>query len=338
MIYLVTGKPGHGKSYYCVRTALEALEKGQWLATNVELHDGWAERFAASNQVRRLVPGRVKATAASYRERTYVTHDLEELTRLRLPACGKCRNCGRGGHCQTEARGVMLLDEAHNWLNARTWDSDESGGTVSKAEAVANRLKIVRFFSQHRKLGWTVYLVTQDEGNLDTQVRRNFEYHVHLKNLRRYRLLGVIPIVPVNVFVAVTTWHDNAKSRVGTQTFTLNKRIASCYDTIATSHGLAYDAPDAIYLGSTARDPLREAPQHARPGGTARDERPPARGGVAPAGRLRRCATQGRAAAGRPRRVLTAADATDANGEPIVHRTGEVPRRLAALVHPSNTV
>ena len=142
----------------------------------------------------------------------------------------------------------MVLDEAHNWL-IRTWDADESGQSLTKSEAVANRLKIVRLFSQHRKLGWHVDLITQDEANLDRQVRGLFEYHVHQKNLKKYKLLGIIRIVPVNVFVAVTTWHDNEKSKLGVETFLLNKKLARCYDTTATSHGLAMDAEDAILLG-----------------------------------------------------------------------------------------
>lgn len=248
MITLVTGKPGHGKSYYAVRQIRDALDRGQIVATNIELREGWSRTFANSNAVRWLIPGRRAKVAQRDAEHVYVTHDITEMGRLRLPACGRCEGCRQRGVCRKEGRGLMVLDEAHNWLNSRTWDQDDEGREVTKAQAVRNRLSIVRLFSQHRKLGWDVLLLTQDEGNLDTQVRRNFEYHTHLKNLKRYRVLGLMPVVPFNFFIAVTTWHDSTKSRVGTTSFMLNRRIARCYNTMATSHGLELDDADAIYL------------------------------------------------------------------------------------------
>jgi adenosyl cobinamide kinase/adenosyl cobinamide phosphate guanylyltransferase len=273
VIYLVTGPPGAGKSYFCVRTAAEALDKGLYLGTNVELHEGWHHELARSNHFRRLVPGRVAKKAAEFLEHSYVTHSLEELLLLRLPPCKRCPNCRRGGRCQKENRGVMLLDEAHMWLNARTWDADETGQQVSKAQAIQNRLAIVRFFSQHRKLGWKVYLVTQDAAQLDAQVRRNFEYHVHLKNIKNFRLpvLG-IPLVPVNMFTAITTWHDAEQSKIGVKAYRLNRRIANLYDTTATSHGLDYDHPDAIWLGGSkpASSKAREVePERGQPASVA---------------------------------------------------------------------
>jgi hypothetical protein len=156
-----------------------------------------------------------------------------------------------------EGRGVMLLDEAHNWLNARTWDADESGQGLSKSQAVRNRLNIVRFFSQHRKLGWTVYLVTQAESQLDAQVRRNFEYHVHLRNFHNFRVLG-LRLIPMHLFSAVTVWHDAQQSKVGARVYRLNRKLARLYDTTATSHGLDWDDPQAIWLGKDDQESARE--------------------------------------------------------------------------------
>jgi zona occludens toxin len=251
-IYLVTGQPGHGKSYKAVRSIRDALERGEYVATNIELTDGWALVMARSNLLRRLIPGRCAKAAAQFERRCFVTHDLDVFARLRLPGCGRCDGCRTTGRCRKEGRGRLVLDEAHNWLNARTWDADETGVATTKAQAVRRRLAIVRLFSQHRKLGWNVELITQDAANLDRQVRALFEYHVHLKNLRRFRILGLFPIVPCDVFVAVTTWHDNARSRLGVESFLLNRKLVRCYDTTATSHGLTIDAEDIILLGTEA--------------------------------------------------------------------------------------
>lgn len=247
-INLRTGQPGHGKSYSAVVEIRDALERGQYVATNVPLSEGWALTMARSNWFRRVIPGRCAKLAAEYERRLYHVDDLRDLRRLRLPKCGSCPGCKRGTGCRREGRGLAVLDEAHKWLNARTWDADETGQAGTKAEAVRRRLDIVRFFSTHRHYGWNVELITQDEGNLDRQVRSLFETHTHLKNMRRFKVLGIFPIVPFNFFVAVTHWHDNDKTRLGIKTYTLSKSLARCYDTFGAARE-DEDADDVIVLG-----------------------------------------------------------------------------------------
>jgi hypothetical protein len=216
----------------------------------VPLTEGWAMTMARTNGFRRLRGRRrLEAVADRFASHMYYAEDLSELQRLRLPACGKCKGCRKGPGCLKEGRGLAVLDEAHQWLNARTWDADETGKATTKAEAVRRRLAIVKFFATHRHRGWDIELLTQDELNLDRQVRGLFETHTHLKNLKKFKIFGLIPIVPCNVFIAVKTWHDADKTRLGVQSYLLNKKLAACYDT----HGAGRvdeDDPDAIYLGN----------------------------------------------------------------------------------------
>lgn len=220
MLVLVTGTPGSGKSYYAVRKALASLEAGKFLATNVAFADGWAESYASAHPLRWAMPGRRAQLAARWRERTFISDELDELFRLRMPG-------------RQEGRGVMVLDEAHNWMNSRLWkDSD--------------RLDVVRFFTQHRKLGWDVYLITQDANNIDRQVRTLFEYHVTLRNLRRMKLAG-IPVSPVNLFLAIWKWNGAGGAITRREAYRLNS-TAKLYDTLAVSHGLEDDETEAIWL------------------------------------------------------------------------------------------
>lgn len=225
MISLVVGAPGAGKSYYAVRKVSEALQAGRVVATNVALEPAWPERVAGSNPVRYVMPGRRRRLADRYRNRLVVSDDLSELFSIRLRGAG-------------EGRGVMVLDEAHNWMNSRAWRDQD-------------RMEIVRFFTQHRKLGWDVYLITQDELNIDRQVRSLFEYLIRLRNLRNVKLFG-LRVVPINLFLAVWEWNSASSVVVKRETYTLNKRTASLYDTMALSHGLD-DAPDdALWLPRSA--------------------------------------------------------------------------------------
>jgi hypothetical protein len=232
-IMIVEGPPGSGKSFSCVRRIVAALDAGKFVATNVELKPGWELRAARSNWIRRLVPGLVEKTAASYRKRTYISGSLDELMRVRMPG-------------SKEGRGVMILDEAHNWCNARTWNA---GGGDGKGR----REDLVRFFSQHRKIGWDIYLITQRGENIDAQIRTLAEYRILLRNMRRFKVMGV-PLMPFNFFLAIWTWEGGVGTIVKRESYLLNKRIAGLYDTLALSHGMEDLEADPIML---PLEPLR---------------------------------------------------------------------------------
>lgn len=265
MIALVVGPPGSGKSYTSVALIADALRAGRPVATNIELAEDWPERIV------RTVPlwwlrGREwrERRAEQLRGLVHVSADLDELFRVRLVGCGRCKPCRAGGRCRVENRGVMVLDEAHNWINARTWDSD--GVSDSKKAAVQRRLDVVRFFSQHRKLGWRVFLITQDENNVDRQVRTLFESLVHLRNLRQFKVMG-IRLIPVNLFLAIWQWNDPSKSVQRREFRRLNRRVAGLYDSMALSHGLELDEGEEFVWLPRSRNPAdgADAPPAAIP-------------------------------------------------------------------------
>jgi zona occludens toxin len=215
VIAIVTGPPGSGKSYYAVRKMIDSLEAGKYVATNLALEDDWIPRAVNRHPLRWAMPGRRAALKRRWSEHSiHCAGDdaLNELLNIRLR--------GRG-----EGRGVMVLDEAHHWMNARTWKDED-------------RLRLLRFFSSHRHFGWDVYLLTQDLHNIDRQVRALFEYHITLRNLRKMKVAG-IPVSPVNLFLAIWQWHSGAKSIVKREAYRLNY-AAKLYDT----HGLAGQLAD----------------------------------------------------------------------------------------------
>jgi hypothetical protein len=194
---------------------IDSLEAGKYVATNLALEPDWVERAVNRHPLRWLLPGRRRRLAERWHDRSFhaAGHDaLNELLNVRLR--------GRG-----EGRGVMVLDEAHHWMNARTWKDED-------------RLRLLRFFSAHRHYGWDVYLLTQDIANIDRQVRALFEYHICLSNVRKFKVAGM-PVVPFNLFLARWEWHSASKSVVKRQAYRLNY-AAKLYDT----HGLAADLPD----------------------------------------------------------------------------------------------
>lgn len=271
-IVLRTGPPGAGKSFCAVDEVVRALREGKVVAGNVRLRSGWARTMKLRSWVLWLRPLRRRRFEEDVEARYHFTENLDELASLRVCFCGYPERVKEDPDaicsCR-EGRAVMVLDEAHNWMNARSWSAQD-------------RKEIVRFFSQHRKLGWDVILIAQHGDMIDKQVRNLVEYNVFLRNLKKARLFG-IPFFPVNLFLSVWCWHSANRVVIKRQLRRLSW-VRSLYDTNATSHGLGgADALDVTWLPSPpdARSPASLAPD-ARTHGRTDAERPGARAPARP--------------------------------------------------------
>lgn len=247
MITLLTGAPGHGKSYTMIREIEESVAKDKPVATNVPLREDWAMVMARRHTLfGRFRKKAVEEKAKKFARLVIVSDDFDVLLRVRLSGEG-------------EGRGLLALDESQRWLNTRGHDNGmRPDGTPMKiAEAKARRMTILNHLSGHRHYGWNVILSTQSDKSLDTQARDLYEFHSEVRNMRKLPWIGFI--LRFNLFLRVTRWNDRAKSKAGVECYWLSKSLASLYHTHALQ---AKDWPvDAIMLP-------REDP---RPGGEDED-------------------------------------------------------------------
>lgn len=224
MMTIVEGPPGAGKSFYCVRQIKRALDLGKPVATNIALTEGWTRDMARQNWVRRLLPGRTAAQERWYPRNFHSSAEITELMNVRLR-----------GNPKKESRGLLVLDEAHVWLNARTWNSGD-------------RDLYLRFFSAHRHLGWDILLITQRGESIDAQIRALAEYRVFLRNLKRVRVWGM-PVFPMNFFVAIRTWQSGSTNDVvGREVYPLSKKTARLYNSLALAESADLLPDDPIWL------------------------------------------------------------------------------------------
>lgn len=77
---------------------------------------------------------------------------------------------------------LLVIDEAQLMLNSRDWQDSK-------------RMQWLGFFSQHRKLGYSIVLVAQTRDMLDKQIRSLAEEYVAHVRIDRMRVLG--PIIRV---------------------------------------------------------------------------------------------------------------------------------------------
>lgn len=219
MITLLTGSPGHGKSYTLVREIEEAATKDIPVATNVPLREDWAEVMAR----RHTLFGRFRKEAVHHkaehlRRYVLVSNDFSVLLRVRFSGT-------------KEGRARLILDESQRWMNARGWDNavNEDGTIMKRAEALQARLKVLNHLSGHRHYGLDVILATQSEKAIDLQARELYEFHSEVRNMKKLPYIGFF--IKFNLFLRVTRWNDRSKSRAGISMYWLVKSLARLYDT-----------------------------------------------------------------------------------------------------------
>lgn len=248
MLVGVSGIPGAGKSFMCVRLVVRAMLAGKVVVTNFRLHDGWIRTL-----VRRhywywcLVPRFGKRKLAVYEEeyasRYHVISHVSELVTIRV-AGEKPNRC------------MVVIEEAHTFLNAREWNNKDRG-------------EIVAWASKVRHLGIEAYIVTQDLESIDRQIRARITYHAKLRNFKHWKLMG-IPIWPWDRFLAI--WHyPTAKAIVKREFFGLNwcKKL---YDTHELGVWGEEGRDDLLWLPRTpaaepASQPAAAPPERSEAGG-----------------------------------------------------------------------
>lgn len=115
----------------------------------------------------------------------------------------------------------LFIDECQVLFDARTWNDK-------------NRKEWVRFFSQHRKMGFDVYLVAQFDGMIDKQIRALVEYEVKHRKVNNFGWFGkTVHLLALGkpVVCAVTYWYGQ-KMRLSSEFYVGMKRFYSIYDTL----------------------------------------------------------------------------------------------------------
>jgi hypothetical protein len=231
VIRAVTGTPGSGKSFYEVCRLHDQLSRGGYVATNLPLREDWAEVLARGLLLRRPFSRLWKRVAAGYRDRLFWSEDLTELCAVKLLD-------KRVRHFRNrEGIGLMIVDEAHEHLNARGWDQ-------------ADRERVVKSISRSRHRGWDVDLVTQSIDSIDKQIRDRVEYEDRLRNLHRAQMLGM-PLLPVNAFLMVRLWHGGPRTATPKPSG-YKLRLIDYHGRAYDTHGLQELAHDELLDGTLA--------------------------------------------------------------------------------------
>lgn len=176
MIYFINGRPGGGKSLTVAEFIYKSIKRGKNVIANFEINE---EYFAKCRRPEKL--GRfIHVTNDEWINNAYrgINPKIKRFSYLD-GLFGYAFNYhkkdkkGRFKLGQT----IFVIDECANIWNSRTWNTSD-------------RLQWCDFFRQHRKLGYDVYLVAQDDRDIDKQIRELLQTEIECRDVTSYKLFG----------------------------------------------------------------------------------------------------------------------------------------------------
>lgn len=117
----------------------------------------------------------------------------------------------------------LYIDECQVLLASRSWNSKD-------------RADWIIFFTQHRKLGYDIFLITQFDKMIDKQIRALIEYEVQHRKLNNIGWLGFLvnivsfgrPVIVCNRYYYGMRYRLNSRFMFG------SKHIFKIYSTVKT--------------------------------------------------------------------------------------------------------
>lgn len=197
MIYLYTGTPGSGKSLNCASVIYNKLRHRKNVIANFDINLSVFKGKPIGD---------------------FVYIDNSELTARYLFGYALSNHKKNTNGNIAEGQTTVVIDECQILFNSRDWNAK-------------NRMDWCTFFSQHRKYGYNIILITQFDRLIDRQIRALVEYQVIHRNVSNFKALGFILglLSGGKLFIAVTQWYG-VREKIDSHFFRLNKRYMRLYD------------------------------------------------------------------------------------------------------------
>lgn len=194
MIYLYSGTPGSGKSLHVARDIYTRLNYNK-------KHPNVIANF------------NINLDMIKNKNAKFIYLDNSELTVSYLLKYA-LDNHKIGVENQT----LVVVDECQVIWNSRQWQTGKS------------RMEWIKFFTQHRKLGFNFINIAQNDRMIDKQIRVLFEYEIKHRKVNNFKIGRLLP---VPTFAAIAYWYG-MNEKLGVEFFTYRKKWSRFYDSYGT--------------------------------------------------------------------------------------------------------
>lgn len=228
MIYFFTGKPGNGKSLHMAEIMYHALRQGKNVIANFEINESVFDGLSSKKKAKM---GHFMFEPNEYWLNSAYKHDTKRFSYLDGLYNYALQFHKRNSKGQIiEGQTLLVIDECQELFNTRTWNRKD-------------RLEWASFFRQHRKYGYEVYLISQDDKVVDKQIRAVLEYEQEHRCVNNYKAFGKFLglLCGGKLFVCITRWYSKTgkDSFIKSEWFVGKKRYYSFYDSYKIFHSVA---------------------------------------------------------------------------------------------------
>lgn len=195
MIEIFEGRLGGGKTYHAVKRIVQYIANGGCVWCNIELNIPAITEYLRARYQWDLQPGQIN---------TYDGEQIKQVYQFVPPGCPESPN-------------LVILDEAHIYLNARDW-------------AKADRL-FLEWMTHTRHLSVDVVMISQSLYNIDKQITRLVQYIWRFRDLQKWGCAEFGFLWPIPQFM-VSQYDYDGRSQISPNKFELkDKDIYGCYNT-----------------------------------------------------------------------------------------------------------
>lgn len=218
MINYFSGTPGSGKSLHVAMMVEDWIQRGKNVIANFEFRDDLIKKHWRHEKGEYL-----------YFPNSQLLDDGIDPVACLVGFSDNFHRRDAAG-CVIEGQTLLIFDEGGILFNSRDWQTKY-------------RKQWLWFFSQHRKFGFEIVVISQSERQIDRQVRANFEYEYTHKRVGNFKKLGkMLEIVSGGkMFCYVVRWYGikGQDARVHAQFFRGRKKYYVMYNTSKVFAGQA---------------------------------------------------------------------------------------------------
>lgn len=174
MIYFVNGRPGGGKSLFMAEKIYKQIKRGKNVIANFEINMDYFEKCRHPEKLGKFIyVSNAELTTQAYLNIKPTEKKFSYIDGLWGYALNFHDLSDKGKKVQT----ILILDECALLFNSRTFSARD-------------RLAWLDLFVNHRKLRYDIYLIAQDEKQIDKQIREMFQKEVECRDVGKIKIFG----------------------------------------------------------------------------------------------------------------------------------------------------
>lgn len=210
MISYYSGTPGSGKSLHVAMQIYDWIQRGKNVIANFDVREDLIKKSRFHEK-----------GAFLYLPNEQILDDSIDPVACLVGFAGNFHHVLEDG-TMPEGQTLIVFDEGGILFNSRDWQTKY-------------RMRWLWFFSQHRKFGFEVVIISQAERQIDRQVRANFEYEYTHKRVGNFKKLGKLLefFSHGKLFCYVVRWYGikGQDGRVHAEFFRGSKKYYRLYNT-----------------------------------------------------------------------------------------------------------